>query len=51
VWSLLVMVSYAAYRTFPYAENLWLVVIEYSVVAGWLTYEMLVKRPKYARIE
>ena len=51
VWSFMVMLSYAAYRTFPYAENLWLVAIEYSVVAGWLAYEMLVRRPKYARIE
>jgi alpha-1,6-mannosyltransferase len=41
VWSSMVMLSYAAYRTFPYSESPWLVAIEYSVVGGWFTYEMM----------
>ena len=32
VWTLLLPLTYAAYATQPYAENLWLVAIEYSVV-------------------
>jgi alpha-1,6-mannosyltransferase len=51
VWSLMVILSYAAYRTFPYSESLWLVAIEYSVVGGWFTYEMLTRRPRYVGIE
>jgi hypothetical protein len=43
VWSVLIILSYAAYRTLPYAENLWLVAFEYIVVVGWMGYELLRK--------
>jgi len=43
-WSLLVILTYSTYRTFPYAENLWLVAIEYIVVAGWFIYEWRARR-------
>ncbi len=34
VWSLLVMLSYSAYGSDGFSENLWLVAIEYSIVIG-----------------
>jgi alpha-1,6-mannosyltransferase len=39
VWSGMVVLSYAAYRTTAYEENLGLVALEYAVVLGWLGYE------------
>ena len=51
VWSLMVILSYVAYRTFPYSENLRLVAIEYGVVWGWFTYEMRKRRVTYPGIE
>jgi len=41
VWSALVIVSYAAYRTMPYQENLWLIAMEYAIVIGLMAYELL----------
>jgi alpha-1,6-mannosyltransferase len=40
LWSLLIMLSYAAYRTVPYSENLWLVATEYVIVLGYIGYEL-----------
>jgi hypothetical protein len=40
VWSLGVVLTYSAYRTFPYSENLWLVVVEYCLVLGTMTWEI-----------
>ncbi|CAN5912839.1 DUF2029 domain-containing protein [soil metagenome] len=39
VWSGMVVLSYGAYRTADYEENLWLVALEYAVVLGWLGVE------------
>jgi hypothetical protein len=39
VWSLLIVLSYSAYQTLPYSENLWLVGLEYILLAIWLIYE------------
>ena len=39
-WSLAVVLSYSAYQTFPFSENLWLVALEYLVVGGWMVYEI-----------
>jgi len=47
-WSLLVILGYAAYHTFPYSENMWLVAIEYLIVIGWIAYEISGKRIKRA---
>jgi len=40
-WSLGVVLAYSAYRTFPYSENLWLVVIEYLLILGWMAGEII----------
>jgi hypothetical protein len=43
-WSLLVVLTYATYRTFPYSENLWLIAAEYLIVGGWMVYELKFRR-------
>ena len=40
VWSFLVFVSYSAYQTQVYQENLYLVALEYLLVFGILAYEL-----------
>jgi len=40
VWSVLIILSYAAYRTVPYSENLWLIAVEYVVVLSYMGYEL-----------
>lgn len=40
VWSLFVVLSYSAYATAGFEENLWLVAIEYFAVFGVLGYEI-----------
>jgi hypothetical protein len=40
VWSAVIILSYAAYRTVPYSENLWLVAVEYIVVLSCMVYEL-----------
>jgi len=44
VWSLLIALSYSAYQTLPYSENLWLVAIEYVLLGMWIIYEILTTR-------
>jgi alpha-1,6-mannosyltransferase len=39
LWSGMVVLSYAAYRTPAYEENLGLVAVEYAVVLGWMGVE------------
>lgn len=39
VWSALCILSYYAYRTLPVKENLWLISIEYIIVAFYFIYE------------
>jgi hypothetical protein len=43
-WSVLIIVSYTAYRGTPYAENLWLVALEYVAVAGFAVWELFFRR-------
>jgi len=45
VWSLFIVLSYAAYQSVPYSENLWLVSFEYIALAGWVVYELRRKAP------
>ncbi len=48
VWGGLAVLSYAAYRTNPYTENLWLVGVEYAItlaVFGLEVYQQLAKQP------
>jgi alpha-1,6-mannosyltransferase len=40
LWSVVIILSYAAYRTIPYSENLWLVAIEYIVILSCMGYEL-----------
>lgn len=40
VWSGMAFLSYAAYKTETYDENLWLVGLEYVVVIGFMLWEM-----------
>lgn len=40
VWSAMLGLTYYAYSTLPYKENLWLVAIEYAVVFGYLFWEL-----------
>jgi len=41
IWSLLVVLSYSAYSTIPYAENMLLITLEYLLVLGWLGAELI----------
>jgi len=41
VWSALLPLTYFTYRDTSYEENLWLVALEYTLVWGWLLYEIL----------
>lgn len=41
VWSFFVFLSYSAYQNETYQENLYLVFLEYSIVFGFATYELL----------
>jgi hypothetical protein len=49
VWSSMIVLTYAAYQTVPYSENLWLVAIEYLTVVGWLAYEALPRLAPWRR--
>jgi len=40
IWSVVIILSYSAYRTVPYSENLWLVAVEYVVVLSCMGYEL-----------
>jgi len=40
IWSVLVVVSYSAYMSETYTENMLLITIEYTVVIGWLVFEL-----------
>ncbi|WP_299456281.1 hypothetical protein [uncultured Microscilla sp.] len=41
VWSAMLGLTYYAYSSMPYQENLWLVAVEYAVVLGWLAVELV----------
>jgi alpha-1,6-mannosyltransferase len=43
-WSFLAIFAYVTYQTVPYAENLYVVTLEYFVVVAWMAYELWVKR-------
>ena len=40
VWSFVVVLSYQAYANVPWKENLWFICIEYSIVYGFLIWEL-----------
>jgi hypothetical protein len=45
VWSAMVGLSYFAYSNKLFQENLWLIALEYTVVYGFLIYELVTKQP------
>ncbi|GGK79738.1 hypothetical protein ACD591_08305 [Rufibacter glacialis] len=50
VWSGMAILSYAAYQTTAYRENLWLVALEYGVVFFFLGWEWRKERQKHASV-
>lgn len=46
VWSGLVFLTYVNYSYEPYRENLWVVGLEYTVVAGWFLWERVSNQKK-----
>jgi alpha-1,6-mannosyltransferase len=44
VWSWLVFLSYAAYANANFEENLWLIALEYGILASLLFFEVLLKK-------
>ena len=40
IWTLVIILSYETYVKFPWKENLWLVGIEYSILYGFLLFEL-----------
>ena len=43
VWSFVVILSYSAYGSEGFSENLWLVALEYSIVFGYFLWEVFLK--------
>lgn len=46
VWSFVVILSYSAYSSNQFSENLWLIGFEYLLVLGWLFFEVFYKNRK-----
>ena len=44
VWSMMILVSYAAYMNDTYAENMLLITVEYTIVIGWLLFDLFFKK-------
>lgn len=51
VWAAAAILSYSAYQTSPYAENLGLVAIEYLLVGAYMFYEMLAGKKLATRLQ
>ncbi|WP_347173579.1 mannosyltransferase [Polaribacter uvawellassae] len=49
VWSLVIILSYQAYANLPWKENLWFVGLEYSIVYGYLIWELKNKKLDFLR--
>lgn len=45
IWSGLIILSYGAYQTYPYNENLPLVGLEYGLLVGFVVYEWQKQKP------
>ena len=43
VWSLVIILSYQAYSNLPWKENLWFIGLEYTIVYGFLIWELFFK--------
>ena len=51
IWSLVIVISYQAYANIPWEENLWLIVLEYLVVYGFLLWEIIQIKKKSLAIK
>ncbi len=49
LWTAMIYLTYAGYMQHTFRENLWLTAIEYTIVLGYLAYEILWER-KYFRL-
>ncbi len=49
VWSLVIILSYQAYANLPWKENLWFVGLEYTIVYGFLIWELKNKKLNFNR--
>lgn len=49
VWTAMIYLTYAGYAQHTFRENLWLTAMEYTIVLGYLAYEILWER-KYFRL-
>ncbi|GAB3977224.1 hypothetical protein GCM10028806_38250 [Spirosoma terrae] len=45
IWSGLIILSYGAYQTYPYNENLPLIGLEYGLLVGFIVYEWQKQKP------
>jgi len=45
VWAALIPLSYISYRTLPYAENYWIIGLEYFIVIGFFLWETKILKP------
>ena len=50
LWTAMIYLTYAGYTQHTFRENLWLTAIEYTIVLGYLAYEILWER-KYFRLQ
>ena len=47
IWSFVIILSYQAYANNPWQENIWLMVFEYFIVYGYLSWEIIQNKKKY----
>ena len=47
IWSFVIILSYQAYANTPWQENIWLMVFEYFIVYGYLSWEIIQNKKKY----
>ncbi|CAM1334486.1 mannosyltransferase [Tenacibaculum aestuariivivum] len=45
VWSIVIILSYQAYSNEPWKENLWFIILEYTIVYSYLIWELFIKKP------
>ncbi|WP_299059869.1 mannosyltransferase [uncultured Polaribacter sp.] len=50
IWTIVIIFSYQAYSNIPWTENLYFVALEYTILYGFIIFELL-KKPKNFNIE
>lgn len=51
VWTAVIMLSYSAYSNADFAENLWLVALEYCVIFGYFSWEIIKNNTPATQVE